>query len=311
MRRLALLLVLASVPPTAAAEVSIGRPVMGTVLQMTVVHADPERARAAAEAAVAAAVHWDDVLTTWRPEGELMRLNQRAGGGRVAISAELGAALARMESLWRATGGAFDPAVGPLVRWWSRPEAARVGRPATPWRWSDAVKLDAGGAALAPGASLDAGGIGKGIALDAAATYLRAQGIEVAFLDFGRSSLLALGTPPGEPRGWPVLVSGLHRGSAHGVIFLRDQGMSTSRSSGAGDEAGPIVDPATGRPVAAGRLTTAIATDATTAEAWSKALVVLGRSALGRAETERVVALFEDASGVEGTLARRVAERAS
>ncbi len=293
-----MLLVLAAASP-AAAEVSIGRPVMGTVLQVTVVHADAERARRAAEAAVTAAVHWDDVLTTWRPEGELERLNQRAGRGRVAISAELWAALARMENLWHATGGAFDPAVGPLVRWWSRPEAARVERPATRWRWSEAVKLDAGGAALAPGASLDAGGIGKGIALDAAATRLRAQGIEVAFLDFGRSSLLALGAPPGESRGWPVLVSGLRHGSAHGVVFLRDQGMSTSRSSAAGDEAGPIIDPATGTPVVEERLTTTIATDATVAEAWSKAIVVLGRSALGRAKKERVLALFEDAAGVD------------
>jgi thiamine biosynthesis lipoprotein ApbE len=99
-----------------AATVRDGHPVMGTVLAVTVVAADAATADALTAAAFAEARRWDDVLTTWRPEGELARLNARAGAGPVAISPDLAAALRLMVRLAAATDGGFDPAVGALAR---------------------------------------------------------------------------------------------------------------------------------------------------------------------------------------------------
>ena len=183
---------------------------MGTVLEVTVVATDKEIARELADAALAEARRWDDLLTTWRPEGELARLNSEAGVGSFTVSEELAGALRRMQALTKATGGAFDPAVGPLVELWRGPNvpvsevAAHIG----PHRIAEALILRDRQATLAPGAALDAGGIGKGFALDAMADRLRAGGAEAAFLDFGGSSQLAIGHPAENRRGGNWLLPG-------------------------------------------------------------------------------------------------------
>jgi thiamine biosynthesis lipoprotein len=274
---------------------------MGTVLQITVVAPTDGTARALADEAVAEARRWDDLLTTWRPEGELAHLNAQAGTGSVNISPELAAALERMVELSRATDGAFDPAVGPLVDLWrgpATPAPTRLAR-AADQRIAKVLTLHGTTATLAAGAALDAGGIGKGMALDAIAAKLRAGGAEAAFLDFGGSSHLALGAPPGAPQGWRVAVAGTGKDSLHGTIALRDAALSTSRAADGPSPAGPIIDPRSGLPVRGPRLATVYARDATTAEAWSKALIVRGRATIPDATAAGVEVFFEDADGVE------------
>ena len=80
--------VLCASPPVSglAATAHNGQVVMGTVLQVTVVAEDAARAREMTTRAVKIARHWDDVLTTWRSEGELARLNAAAGKGPQRIS---------------------------------------------------------------------------------------------------------------------------------------------------------------------------------------------------------------------------------
>ncbi|MGH7856541.1 MAG: FAD:protein FMN transferase, partial [Candidatus Binatia bacterium] len=82
--------------------------------------------------------------------------------------------------------------------------------------------------------------------------------------------------------------------------------ISTSRANGAGAEAGPIVDPRTRRPVEPPRMATVIAPDATAAEVWSTALVVLGAAGLERAAANGVEALVADRSGVHRTAGFRL-----
>jgi thiamine biosynthesis lipoprotein len=298
-----LLLILVAVAPASAAVFRTGQPVMGTVLQVTIVAADDRTARALADAAVAEVRHWDDILTTWRPEGELARLNAQAGSGPVTVGPELSAALRSMQRLSTATQGAFDPAVGPFVDLW-RGTAPLPGAPPAPaarHRLASALSLDGRRAALLAGAKLDAGGIGKGLALDAAGALLRARGAAAAYLDFGGSSQLAIGAPPGSPDGWRVAISGLAPHQMHGVLMLRDAALSTSRASAGASPAGPIIDPATGRPVDAPRLGTVRARDATTAEAWSKAVIIRGRDGVQRARADGLDVLFEEAGGVQRT----------
>jgi thiamine biosynthesis lipoprotein len=294
------LLVGTTAASTSAAVAYAGRPVMGTIIQVTVLASDPSAARRLADEAVAEAQRWDDILTTWRPEGELAHLNARAGAGPVRISPDLAAALRRMQQLSAATGGAFDPGVGLQVNVWSQPQSHALGdalpvldRP----QLSAVLTLTSDHATLASGTALDAGGIGKGIALDAIAARLRAAGVTAAFLDFGGSSQLAIGAPPGSPDGWPVLVAGVAAGSTHGVITVRDAAVSTSQALGPGADAGPIIDPRTGLPVSRPRLATVLASDATTADAWSTALVVLGRAGMQRADASGLAAFLDDAAG--------------
>ena len=301
-RIVALGLVLAFVSETAAAVVRSGWPVMGTVLQVTVVSTEPNVARELAEEAIAEARRWDDVLTTWRSEGELARLNRGAGTGWMPVSIELAAALGRMEELSRATDGAFDPGVGPLVDLWRTgrepPDAAIA---AGPWRIADALVLEGGRAALARGAAIDAAGIGKGLALDSIVARLRRRGASAAWLDFGGSSQTGFGAAPEGDGEWWIAVAGPGAGDVLGVMKVRDASVSTSRATGMGVPEGPIVDPRTRLPVEAPRLATVVASDAATAEAWSTALVVLGRRGLSQARAHGVEALVSDRTGVYRT----------
>jgi len=97
------------------AVVLLGRPAMGTLLEVAVYARDRDAAQRLADQAFAIAATWEDVLTTWRPDGELARLNRRAGSGWTPVSKNLEAALVEMVSMSARTGGAFDPAVGALV----------------------------------------------------------------------------------------------------------------------------------------------------------------------------------------------------
>ncbi len=127
--------------------------------------------------------------------------------------------------------------------------------------------------------AIDLGGIGKGYALDQLTNLLRKQGLSQALLDFGQSSIWALGAPP-DAEGWHLLVQ-QPDGETVGIITLRDQALSVSGSLGQtfvvnGNRYGHVIDPHSGEPLQRDLLACVIAPSATQAEALSKALLILG-----------------------------------
>ncbi|TFH22289.1 MAG: hypothetical protein E4H03_08745 [Myxococcales bacterium] len=290
-------------PSPLAATARAGRPVMGTILQVAVTADDGAAARRMAEMCIEIGARWDDVLTTWREDGELQRLNASAGSGPFEASNDLLSALEHMRAAAHTTGGAFEPGVGPVVM------RLRRGQPVDDaLRHSLAdrgiektLELTSETATLATGAALDAGGIGKGIALDAMAEYLLGSGVQAAFLDFGGSSQLAVGKQPTGSEQWTLVLAGFEEGTILGTFTLEAGSLSTSRASPAANPAGAIVDPRSGRAVEPPVLVTVHADDATTAEYWSTALIVLGRNGLERARAAGVEAVLEDANGIATT----------
>ncbi len=271
---------------------------MGTIFQAEVHAADREAAQRLAEAALAVAEHWEDVLTTWRPDGELAVLNSRAGAGWQPVSDDLGWALDEMLAYERRSKGAFNAAVGTLVRELGT-GVQRGVEPVTSHRPLSAVLARRPGTAnLAPGIEIDPGGIGKGMALDAAAVALHDGGATAAFLNFGGSSHLAMGAEIRDAS--RLLAAGLLPGEAVGVIRLERRALSTSRSP-ASSAARPIVDPRNSRAVTERRIVTVASASATAAEVWSTALVVLGRDGIGTAERAGVDVLFVDVEGSTST----------
>ncbi len=266
---------------------------MGTIFQVVVRADDAASAQRLAEEAFATAEHWDDVLTTWRPDGELARFNRAAGSGWVEISPDLRRALERMLAAADETQGAFNPAVGKLVAS-LRAGAEPSRRPRDLPRLRDVLEVEGDRARLSDGIELDAGGIGKGMALDAVAQRLRQQGAAAVYLDFGGSSQLAFGFAEDRPT---LAVAGLRDGEVLGRVSLDGMSLSTSRSPAA-PGAGPIVDPRDGHLIAAQRVVTVAAPSATDTEVWSTALIVLGRAGVPLARAEGIEVLFADAAGV-------------
>ena len=263
-----------------------GRPLMGSVLQLTFVAADATRAREAADATFALVAELEAVLTTYAPASATSRMNAGAGSGPVAAPATLARILADSQRLSRATRGSFDPTVGPLIELWTR--AGRSGRLpgaaeiATARRLVgiERIAIDAEGrVSLAPGMAVNFGGVGKGWALDRARELLEERGIERALLDFGGSSWLALGAPADAPA-WRVLLRD-GRGGYAGAASLRDTSVSFSESFGDSSEIegrryGHVIDPRSGWPIQEPLAAVALARDGATAEALTKALLVLG-----------------------------------
>jgi thiamine biosynthesis lipoprotein len=270
---------------------------MGTVLEATVIANDDARARQLAERSLAVAQRWEQVLTTWRDDGELAKLNVHAGQGPSRISPDLSSALERMLALETETLGAFDPAVGSIVRALRDGQGIPALQSQETYRFHDVVRLGHGTAALLLGVQLDAGGIGKGIALDAVSAMLEREHADAWFLNFGGSSQTAHGRPE-SGREWIIGIAALKPGHVLGTLALNNGSLSTSRAVPAYEVSGTIVDPGSGAPVISPRMATVLASDATSADAWSTALVVLGREGLDAAHSKGVEVLFEDEAGV-------------
>ncbi len=277
-----------------AATARGGNVVMGTVLEITVVADDQNTANDLMRSAFDVARHWDDVLTTWREDGELAQLNATAGVVS-PVSDDLLRAIGLMLKYSLITQGGFDPGVGPIVEGWRRgdPEPGpREGESYDIYRIRTAVSVEEGGVRMRRGAALDSGGIGKGIALDG---IVRSFGnkAKAFYVDFGGSSQIAAGKPEDGAESWKVVVAGNTRGSIHGTIDLVDASLSTSRALPPSDPAGSIIDPRTLTAVRPPRLATVWAKNAIAAEAWSTALIVLGAEGVRIAEQAGVEAFVE------------------
>jgi len=248
---------------------------------------------AAVERAFAEVARLEAVLSNWRPDSEVSRLNDAAAAGPVTVSDDLYTAVDAALRWAESTDGAFDPTVEPLVRALGlrgaegilpgagAPPAAGPAMP-KPVGWRG-VRLDPGRRTVgfaAAGMGLDFGGIGKGMALDAAALVLRDGGVEAALLDFA-GQVLVFGSGPDAGR-WRVGIADPEdRAGAALVVDLPAGSLSTSGNSEravgtGGRRVGHILDPHTGRPVAWNGSVTVLADDATAADALSKALFVLG-----------------------------------
>ena len=278
----------AAPPPPALVELSDGRPAMGTILEITLLAPATPRSRETLDALFEIARRLDASLSRYDPASDLSRLNRAAGHGAIPIAPELAQILAASVGYSQLTRGAFDVTVGPLVALWTRagetgvlPSAGEIER-ARALVGVEKILLEASGAALArEGVSVDLGGIAKGWALDRMLPLLRERGIDRALLDFGQSSLWALGAPPGSA-GWRLLARGPGDG-ALGVLTLSDQALSVSGSLGqssliGGRRYGHVLDPRSGLPLERRRQALVVTHDAALAEALSKALLILGEA---------------------------------
>lgn len=303
---LALLIWLACARSALATDcVSDGRYVMGTVLEITLCAEQTAPPQQPFDSLFATATFLDSVLTTYSPQSPVSRLNAQAGRSPVPLPKEVVALLTLSREYSQLTQGTFDITVGPLMALWrdtaqhqTLPSytALRQARVAV---GSHHIRLSSNHTVVLkrPGMSLDFGGIGKGYALDQLVSQLKQQHIHRALLDFGQSSLWAVGAPP-DATGWRILVQ-QPNGRPAGVVTLRDQALSVSASMGQafeikGRRYGHIIDPRTGYPLQRDLLACVIAPTATQAEAVSKALLILGE--------HEGLSLLQRLPGVEGML---------
>ena len=228
----------------------------------------------------------EDLWSVFRVSSEVSRLNTAvasAGGGEgvsrhLAEYAEASAGLVVSEdtdrllrgalALAEATGGAFNPMIGPLVAAWDvkAMRAAYVaGAPLPPapssrvveaalrassWgllsrvgerRWAVGVPAESVGGVDAPSPRLDLGGIAKGDTADACRDLAVSMGARGVLVSVGTSSVSVSGTRADgspwraglrDPHGAPTAIAG--------VVELPADGMASLSTSG--DNLGPLGD---------------------------------------------------------------------
>ena len=299
----AIMLVTLTLPATplgASAKVTVRRAryVMGTIFEIRVRHVDQALAAAAIEEGFRAIRETDRLLSDYREDSEVTRLNWAAPFQLIEVSSEMKQALELCAGLVLATGGSFDPTVRPLTALWRKSretgiaptiEQRQVALKAVGWS-----KLGYSAGTIrkrVADVELDFGAFGKGWALDMALGKLRDAGIRDAYLSAGESTILALGSDEGQ-RGWRVLLRDPFDpdGEPAAAVNLVDQALSTSAGYERDITIGSrryshIIDPRTGEPTPRMAGSSVVGRTAAEADALSTALFVSGQE--GAAEIFR------------------------
>ncbi|HEY1380548.1 MAG TPA: FAD:protein FMN transferase [Gemmataceae bacterium] len=293
------------------------RSAMATVFEVLVPWGTPAAETAAADALD----HIDRLeaqLTVYRDTSEVSRLNRLAGRAPVPVEPGLFDLLALAARITAETGGAFDVTAGPLIKAWGF--FHRQGRVPDDAELADAMaRVGTRHVALDPerrsvrylrdGVEINLGSIGKGYALDRVGELLRRKhGVTAGLLNGGNSSVLAIGTPPNDPRGWTVGLRDPAKPEERlAIVRLRDRAMATSAATyqhfAYNDrKLGHLLDPRTGRPAAGVAMATAFAPTAAGADALATAFYVLGPEATRRycaAHPEVAAVVLVDEPGAE------------
>ena len=235
-------------------------------------------------AVVGVVARHEDMWSVFRPSSEVSRLNavvapavcaggasryvvdSAQGGPGLVVSEETDRLLRDALALAEATGGAFNPLIGPLVAAWDvkamraayvagaplppapSADAVEAALRASAWgllsrvgerRWAMGVPGESVGGVDAPSPSLDLGGIAKGYTADACRDLAVAMGACGVLVSVGTSSVSVFGTRADgtswraglrDPQGGPTSVAG--------IVELPAGGMASLSTSG--DNLGPL-----------------------------------------------------------------------
>lgn len=273
------------------------------------------RDEASANAAITAVwqriEHLNSVMSDYDADSELMRLCRHSAPGRpVRVSPELFYVLEQSIAVSRASEGAFDVSVGPLIHLWRRarrqkelpdPEQLRAARELVGWQnirlcrtvpparpsdgrmGTDGQECPSAGTVelLKTGMRLDLGGIAVGYAADEGIRVLKQHGICRAMID-GSGDIVVADPPPGRT-GWRIGIASLREPDATPTEFATLANCSISTSGDAyqfveiaGQRYSHIVDGKTGLGLTKRCSVTVIARDGITADALATAVSVLG-----------------------------------
>jgi thiamine biosynthesis lipoprotein len=232
----------------------------------------------------------DRLMSHYKPDSPLSRINREAASHPVTVEPELFDFLAESMRYNRESDGAFDITVGPLMKAWgffggegrmpSAGELAAARRHVGPSHviLNPAAKTVAFDAA---GVELDLGGIAKGYAVDRVIALLKQRRIGAALVSSGGSTIYGLGAPPGLG-GWDVKIQDpIDPRKTALTVTLKDRAVSVAGRSEKSFESGGvryshIMDPRTGWPVQ-GVLSVAVLTsNGTAGDALDDAFFVMG-----------------------------------
>ena len=259
---------------------------MGTEVSVYLWSDDPEAGRLVLEEVFSEAARIDRLMSTYKDESEISKINREAAQQPVAAGAELLGLIQRSLDISVLTRGAFDITYDSVGQHYDfrarqRPDAdvVEAERKLIDYRL---VTLDlvAGTVSFArDGVRINLGGIAKGYVVERGIDLLQHRGIEHAIVTAGGDSRL-LGDRMGRP--WMIGIRDPRQDGEIAISLpLADEAISTSGDyERYFDEDGTryhhIITPSTGEPAGGMHSATVIGPDAVITDALSTSVFVMG-----------------------------------
>lgn len=252
--------------------------VMGSNASISVVGAHPSLL----DDAIGMAAELEGLWTRFSPDSDISLLNW-AEGAPVDVDPRTVTLIDCMQRAWRDTSGAFNPTLLPNLlrqgythsivdarRFTTLPDSARAPGDI------EGIVLDGNTVSLPRGTTLDAGGIGKGLAADMIAEFLRGEGALGVMVELGGDLRVEGYSPRG--RGWRLGVENPLVADTHvSIIEIESGGVATSSQvkrrfqNESGDDTHHLIDSGTGESMESSALAvTVIAPSAWQAEVMAK-----------------------------------------
>jgi thiamine biosynthesis lipoprotein len=259
---------------------------MGTEVSVYLWSEDAELGRAAVEAVFQEAHRIDRLMSTYKDDSEISKINRDAAAAPVKASAELFALVERSLEISELTSGAFDISYDSVGQYYDfrarqRPDQSTVVAERENIDYH-LIDIDASKQTihyLKPGVRINLGGIAKGYVVERGIAIIRARGVQHAIVTAGGDSRL-LGDRRGRP--WMVGIRDPRKdGEVAMSVPLEDEAISTSGDyERFFDEDGVryhhIIQPGTGNPASGVHSATVFGPDAVTTDALSTSVFVMG-----------------------------------
>lgn len=279
-------------PPRAAERhlVRRGFQAMGTEVSFAVLSDDEEGAGRAIQAAFDEIKRIENMMTTWRDDSEVSRINQQAGIAPVVVSPETLEVIEAAQHASQISNGAFDITFYAMHGLWKFdedldpkvPPASEIKKRRTLIDYRE-LKIDHDKRTVflaKKGMAISLGGIAKGYAVDRAVAVLKRGGFGDAIVQAG-GDLMCAGSKNGAP--W---VTGIRdprggRSDVFAKMMLTNHAFSTAGDYEryfmlGGKRYHHIIDPKTGYPATRSRSVTIYAPNALLADAVDDAVFILG-----------------------------------
>jgi thiamine biosynthesis lipoprotein len=278
--------------------------IMGTAIHVELWGEDARAAEHAIDAVMAEMHRIDRLMSPYKSDSELSRINRDAGREAVTVGAELFGLIERSLHFSRLSDGAFDitfAGVGHLYdyREGVAPDAAALARARQAIGWQHLI-LDASARSVRfgrDGMRIDLGGFAKGYVVDTSIAILKRMGVRHAVVAAGGDSHV-MGDRRGRP--WSIAIRDPRSPQrVVAVLPLQDTSISTSGDyeryfERDGVRHHHLIDPKTGVSPSAVRSVTILADDGLTSEGFSKCVFVLG--------VERGMQLIESQPGIDAVV---------
>jgi thiamine biosynthesis lipoprotein len=261
---------------------------MGTYVTITVATPESPEVLRAIDAGFSEVDRLEVVLSEWREDSEIAKVNHRAGFEPARICPELFQVIQMAHEVSVASEGAFDVSFAALNGLWKynakNPRIPTKEEVQKRLRFVDYrnVLLDATGHSILlkkEGMRIGVGGIAKGYVVDRVSAVLKERGFSNHLVDAG-GDLYASGKRG--DRGWRIGVRDPKGRGLYAVVSLQDEGMATSGNYEkyfikGGVRYHHLLDPKTGFPARGTTSVTVIAESAAEADAYATASFVMGK----------------------------------